>query len=291
MSLFMNNGYISENLLMIDAHGWRNKKTTSSFILKSEYIAIFDPGGNNSSDIVINALKEYGFNLSSIKYLFVSHRHNDHSGGASVLVKKLKNAKIYAHPITIENLKNPEKINEATKAMYGFLGEPIDPVKDVEKLVKINDGDTFDIGNGLKIRAMLMPGHTSDHFMFYEEKNGFVFTGDGAGLFSGKYMKSLPNSFPPSFKFEEYRRSLLKLIDLKPKIIGFSHFGAISGDDVPIVLKDALQILDEWKEIIENNENYENVIFNKYKDQFDLFSEDFRNDVLKIIINGFKKNL
>jgi len=291
MTIYMENGYLNKNILMLDANGWKNDKTTSSFVIIGKDIAILDPAGSESAEIILKLLEDFKIEKNKVKYIFVTHRHNDHSGGASVLVKKLKNAKIYAHPITIENIKNPEKINEATKAMYGSLGEPIDPVKDLEKLVKINDGDIFDIGNGLKIRAMLMPGHTSDHFMFYEEKNGFVFTGDGAGLFSGKYMKSLPNSFPPSFKFEEYRRSLLRLIDLKPKIIGFSHFGAISGDDVSNVLKDALQILDEWKDIIENNENYENVIFNKYKDQFDLFSEEFRNDVLKIIINGFKKNL
>lgn len=291
MAVFLDGGYISDELIMIDAFGWGNWKTTSTFVVKGMYTAIFDPGGRNSAEVILNALKEYKIDLNDIKYIFVTHRHNDHSAGASMLVKKLKNARIYAHPITIENILNPDRINEATISMYGELGEPIEPVKDQDKLVKIEDGDLFDLGNGLVIRSIYMPGHTSDHFMFQEEKNNFVFTGDGAGLFSGKYLTALPNSFPPSFRYEEYRKSLLKLIKIEPDIVGFSHFGSVSGSNVKPVLENSLSILDEWKYIIENDDDYENTIFNRYRDRFDLFSREFREEVLRIIIQGFKRNL
>ncbi|MGC8619054.1 MAG: MBL fold metallo-hydrolase [Thermoplasmata archaeon] len=287
----MENGYLNKNILMLDANGWKNEKTTSSFVIIGNDVAILDPAGSESADIILKLLYDFKIEKDKVKYIFISHRHNDHSAGASVLIKKLKNANIYAHPITIENLKNPDKINSATKDMYGYLAEPIIPVKNESRLIEITDNDEFDLGNNIVIKALYMPGHTSDHFMYLEKENNFVFTGDGAGLFSGRYMVSIPNSFPPSFKYQEYRNSLLKLIEINPEMIGFSHFGAISGNNVKIVLKDALRILDEWKEIIENEENYEDVLFNKYKDQFDLFSKDFRNDVLKIIINGFRKNL
>ncbi|MGC8662815.1 MAG: MBL fold metallo-hydrolase [Thermoplasmata archaeon] len=291
MSVILENGYLNENILMLDANGWKNKKTTSSFIIIGKHVAILDPAGSDSADIILKLLDDFKIEKDSVRYIFVSHRHNDHSAGASILVKKLSKAVIYGHPITIENLKNPEKINDATRKMYGYLAEPIDPVKDMEKLVEIKDNNLFDLGNGISVRALYMPGHTSDHLMFQETLNDFIFTGDGAGLFSGKYMTALPNSFPPSFKYNEYKKSLTNLIEMKPKMLGFSHFGSIKGNDVNKVLIDSLNILEEWKEIISSHNDYENILFYKYKNNFDLFSENFRDEVLRIIINGFAKNL
>jgi glyoxylase-like metal-dependent hydrolase (beta-lactamase superfamily II) len=286
--IFQETGNILENIILVDVNGWRNNKTTSSYILIGDNIGIFDPGGYSSGQNLINFLDENRIKIDNVKYIFVSHRHNDHSGGASYLVKKIPGAKIYAHRITIENLINPEKINKATRDMYGDFSEEIEKV-DREKLVTINDGETFRLGKNAEIVAIHMPGHTSDHFMFLEKHSGFIFTGDGAGLFSPSSEQLIPNSFPPSFKYNEYRKSFLKLMEISPRIIGFSHFGAVSDKDSSIILEKGLKTLDEWKEMVEMNMC--NKIKEKYINDFSLFSDDIREKIFDIVLQGFKNGL
>jgi len=290
MTIYKNSGYLNERVLMLDVFGWNNDKTTSSFIVKGDKVAIMDPGGKSSGIKIVEKLNEYHIDPDSVNYIFVSHRHNDHAGGAPVLLNVCKNAKIYADPITLENLANPEKINNATISLYGDLAEPIDAVKDHGRLVPINDGNVFDLGNHVKVKAIYAPGHTSDHFMFLELNSKFLFTGDGAGLFSGKYSTLLPNSFPPSFKFENYLKSLKNILDLDFDIVGFSHYGAVSGPDARKIILEGLEILNEWNSVLKVKDG-EDILLKKYIDRFDLFPEYFRIPVFKIIVGGFKKNL
>ncbi len=292
MTIYNDSGYINEHLLMLDVFGWNNEKTTSSFIVKGDKVAIMDPGGKSSGEKIVEKLDEYSIDPESITHIFVSHRHNDHLGGVPPLLKICRNANVYANPITLENLANPDKINNATIALYGNLSEPIEPVKEKERLVPINDGDTFDLGNNVRIKAIYAPGHTSDHFMFFELNSRFLFTGDGAGLFSGKYSTLLPNSFPPSFRFENYLKSMKNILNLDFDIVGFSHYGAVSDPEARKIISEGLRILNDWNAVIrENGSASEEILLKKYIAQFDLFPQYFRIPVFKIIVNGFSKNL
>ncbi|MGC8673262.1 MAG: MBL fold metallo-hydrolase [Thermoplasmata archaeon] len=292
MTLYEKSGYINAHLLMLDVFGWNNEKTTSSFIVKGDKVAIMDPGGKSSGEKIVEKLNEYRIDPDSVTHIFVSHRHNDHAGGAPPILKTCKNAKVYASSITLENLANPDKINNATISLYGDLAEPIDAVKEKERLVPISDGDTFNLGNDVMIKAIYAPGHTSDHFMFLELNSKFLFTGDGAGLFSGKYSTLLPNSFPPSFRFENYLMSMKNILNLNFDIVGFSHYGALSGPDARKTIVEGLRILNEWNSVIrEKGSASEEILLKKYIAQFDLFPQYFRIPVFKIIVNGFSKNL
>lgn len=291
MSVHLEDGKINENILMFDVLGWKHEHTTSSFIVKGDNIAIMDPGGKSSGEMLLKKLDRYNLKPDSVKYIFLSHRHNDHAGGAPVLLKTFKSARIYASSITLQNLKNPEKINNATISLYGDLAEPIDAVTEESRLIPIEDGDTFDLGQNMKIRAIYTPGHTSDHFMFYEQKNKFLFTGDGAGLFSGKYLELLPNSFPPSFRVENYLNSIKKILNLDFEIVGFSHYGAVSGSQAKKVILNGIPVINEWNDLIRSKGSASSdILLKKYIGNFDLFPEYFRDTVMKIIIEGFRKN-
>ena len=286
--IFYEDGKISKNIYMIDVHGWKHEKTTSSFIIFGEKIAILDPGGYTSGKIVEDFINKNKIDKNLVKYIFVTHRHNDHSSGASYLVNRLKDAKIYAHPITLENLKDPEKINIATRKMYGDYSEDIEIVSE-EKMEPIRDGETFELGRDIVIEAIYSPGHTSDHFAIFERSESFLFAGDGIGLFSPKTKEIIPNSFPPSFKFYTYKEGIKKLIQLNPKITGFSHFGAVSNADSTNILKKSIQVLDEWYDYIKNNKEKE--LKQKYLEKFELFSPELKELIFDIVIEGFKNGL
>ncbi|MGC8609860.1 MAG: MBL fold metallo-hydrolase [Thermoplasmata archaeon] len=291
MEIISEEGMIDEDIMMVDVNGWLYPKTTSSFIIYGKEIGIFDPGGRTSGEKLIKRLNEMKISGKFINF-FVSHRHADHSAGAAYLINRIKNGIIHAHPITIANLINPDKINKATVEMYGNLGEIIEYVNN-EYLHAVVEPSKIDLGNGHVIEVINTPGHTSDHLMYYDEKSQFLFLGDGAGLFSPESGIPLPNSFPPSFKYEEYRKSLLKIMDYEPKIIGFSHYGSVKGSAVKKILNLSIEILDDWYKIFTENDrlNAEQIIFEKYSDDLKIFSPDFRNEILEIIIDGFFKNL
>lgn len=286
--IFYETGKISEDIFLLDVMGWRHGKTTACYFVYGEQIALFDPGGYSSGKVVLEFLRNTSIPFEKVKYIFVSHRHNDHSGGASFLVRYIPDAIIYAHRYTVDNLLNPEKINKATREMYGEFSEDIEPV-DPSRVKILSNGDSFSLGKGIEIVAHHMPGHTSDHFMFYEIKNSFIFTGDGAGLFSPDTLQIIPNSFPPSFRYNEYRKTLQKLIELKPVIAGFSHFGAASGKDLERLLLSAIHTLDEWKYMVEKGE-YDG-LRKKYLPGFSLFSKEFRSVVMDTIIAGFQNGI
>ena len=283
---------IDDELMMVDVMGWMSPKTTSSYIVYGRETGIFDPGGRTSGERIIKRLNELKISGEQFINFFVSHRHADHSAGAAYLVKRLKNGIIHAHPITIANILDPDRINRATVEMYGNMGEIIESVSG-EFLHSITEPNKIDLGRGHVIEVINTPGHTSDHLMYYDQKNGFLFLGDGAGLFSPETGIPLPNSFPPSFRYDEYRNSLLRIMSYEPKIIGFSHFGSVKGDDVKRILELSLNILDDWYTIAMENERLTAVqtIFEKYYDDLRLFSPDFRNQIMNIIAEGFMRNL
>ncbi len=289
--MYNETGFIRENILMVDVKGWRYKHTTSSYIIIGDEIAIIEPGNKSSAKEILNALDEYRIDKEKVKYIFVSHRHADHAGGSSELIKELKNAKIFAHEYTLKILMDPEKLNRATVEMYGEFGETMDPVLDKSRLVEIHDGEEIDLGKGIKIVAVHTPGHTSDHFMFFEKRDSFLFTGDGMGLFSNG--KVLPNSFPPSFKFNSYIESIEKVRKFNPKILGFAHFGSIENG---AIIENAIKITYEWKEIIEkmkekDAESIGNFLYENYGMNFNLFSPDLRKYIFIILAQGFLNGL
>ncbi len=289
--MYNKTGFIRENILMVDVNGWRFRYTTSSYIIIGEEVAIIEPGNKSSAKEIINAIDKYGIEREKVKYIFVSHRHADHAGGSSELLKELKNAKIFAHEYTLKILQDPHKLNKATVEMYGEFAEPMDPVEDSIKLVEIKDGEEFNLGKGLTIKAVHTPGHTSDHFMFFEKKHSFLFTGDGMGLLSNG--KVLPNSFPPSFKLKNYAESIEKVKKFDPEILGFGHFGAI--EDAESTIKNAIKITYDWKEIIEkmkekDAESIGNFLYENYGSDFNLFSPDLRKYIFIILAQGFINN-
>lgn len=246
MKVLSEPGRITDEILMLDALGWNYQKTTSTFLVSGRRIAIVEPASRSSAKPIMDGVKKFGLDLSLIHHIFVTHRHFDHAAGAPPLSDLLPNARIMAHRYTIENYKNPQRINEATRQIFGESAEPIEKVGSESKLVALEGGDVIDLGEGLEIEAVPTPGHTSDHFSFYERKNKFLFTGDSAGLFGTRSFSVIPAAFPPSFKFENYKKSIERMLGYDLKIVGFAHFGAVVGPGAREILEKSLETLEEW---------------------------------------------
>ncbi len=242
---------LSSAVEMIDVQGWDFHHTTGVLIIQGRETAIIETGHTRCGGQILNALKERAISLETIKYVCVTHRHGDHLGGATPLATNLPNAIVAGHKFAIATLHNPERLNKGARQLFGKFAQDILPLPSTVITQELQDGNLIDLGNGIEIEVVGTPGHTSDHLAFFEQKTQTMYTGDAAGLLGPIHHTVTPTSFPPSFKFDQYRASLEKLLEYDTKFLVFSHFGAVTGPDIPIILHRALGSLDSWKDTVE----------------------------------------
>ncbi len=212
------------------------------FVVDNE-VALIDSGTSRAKDRIRQALADLGLSPERVRWIFLTHVHLDHAGGAGVLLPELPNATVVVHPRGAKHLVDPSKLVASTQSATGprfrFYGEA-KPIPE-SRVHAAQDGETFALG-GLRIQALDAPGHAPHHLCFFVPEQGLLFTGDAAGL----YLKGqlLPTTVPPNFDLEAWLATLTKLEALAPNRLAFTHFG-LGG---PELLSEYRKLLLAWVE-------------------------------------------
>ena len=135
---------------------------------------------------------------SSISTIIATHWHHDHVGSIrDVALKKLvtEDCQIWKFP------------RSDAEEDYGDL-----------KFLMLKDGQEFFIDDGIKLKIVHTPGHTTDHVILFDESSKAIFSGDcilgeGTAVFEDLY---------------DYMRSLQRILDLKPSVIYPAHGDVIN---------------------------------------------------------------
>ena len=240
----------ADNVYMIDTRMFGFGSFQSSYIVAGKEVALIDTGVPTSLETVRNAIKKHGFAIEDISYIFVSHcEHPDHSGNVGALLKENTRAKAYIHPIGTEYLANPSIEAAKRKAnlsaqMAARFGEmvPVPP----SRIEHLSDGDTFDLGNGERLKIIFAPGHQPSGIVILEEKNEGLFINDLPGAYFA--------DANASFIFTPYRsdvkvamESLKKVIDIPLSVLYLGHFGIC--DKPKKVMKNALEKIQQLLDI------------------------------------------
>lgn len=243
---------IRPNLFLVDIDHFGEPELGGAYILAADNeVALFDSGTSRAKDRLLWALKDLGFANHQVKWIFLTHVHLDHAGGAGALIPELPNTLVVVHPRGAKHLVDPSKLVASTKAATGqrfqFYGEAF-PIPETRVHVA-NDGDTFQLGL-LKVQAIDAPGHAPHHLCFFIPDEGFLFTGDAVGL----YIKGrlLPTTVPPSFDLEASLATLEKLENLSPKLLLFTHFGP--GE--PTLIREYRKLLLSWVELVRKYKSF-----------------------------------
>jgi glyoxylase-like metal-dependent hydrolase (beta-lactamase superfamily II) len=122
---------------------------------------VIDSAQSHMRKYVLAALKG-----KKIEKILLTHHHEDHSGNASA-ISKYFNVNVYGNEITAEKMKKPFKIKPYQTYTWG-KSEPVtvQPLPDVIETGKY------------RLRPVYTPGHSRDHTVYLEEKNGWLFAGD-----------------------------------------------------------------------------------------------------------------
>ena len=246
-----NTSRIADNTYIVDVYGYGIRGMISLYVLKGKETVVLDSGTADSIDGLTTAMGSLGIDFNSVRYIMVSHRHHDHAGGAAKLLDHFPNAQVGLHEFAKKHMMDPSKINEGAKEVFGRFAVPMEPLKDERKILILKDEEIFRLGNSHELEIVYTPGHTSDHFAFYEKKTCLLFCGDAVGTFGPISKTITPTSFPPSFKYDNYTSSIKKLFSYDVNILAFPHFGAVIGSGAREILRRSLEVVEDWKYLVD----------------------------------------
>ncbi|MDG2139940.1 MAG: MBL fold metallo-hydrolase [Gammaproteobacteria bacterium] len=150
-------------------------KWVSAWLLETDQgLILFDALYDDLTDLVIESIRELGFDPNDIRYLVVSHAHYDHIGGVRRFQEEF-GAVVMMTDADWDMTEEP--------AIYREYPTPV-------RHLSVSDGSTLNLGR-TRLRFMQTPGHTpgvlSTRFTVYD--NGYphdAFLFGGVGLnFSG----------------------------------------------------------------------------------------------------------
>jgi glyoxylase-like metal-dependent hydrolase (beta-lactamase superfamily II) len=215
------------NVYLIDAGMFGFKNYMSTFLVKGKELALIDTGLPDSLENVRNEIKSHGFSVGDISYIFLTHEHHDHSGNIGPLLRENPQIKVYVHPEAGKWIIDPSqevanrKENLTSKLAGRFATMEAVPES---KLNYFKDGETFDLGNGEKLKIMFAPGHQPGGVVIFEEKNKGLFINDLVGnCFADCNFQLILN--PPRSDIKLSLDTLKKLQNMSFNYLYLGHFG------------------------------------------------------------------
>lgn len=215
-------------------------------------VVLVESGPGSTIPALQSGLETYGFSVSDVSDVLLTHIHLDHAGAAGWLAGQ--GATIYVHPIGAPHMRDPQKLLASAARIYGdqmdqlwgeFLAVPAD------RLIIPEDEDIIEI-NGLRFQALDTPGHARHHYAYLYKD--VCFSGDigGVRMSDTKHLR-IPMP-PPEFVLEDWRASHKRLqtefVLGKFARIAPTHFGIFND---PIWHLNALQSgLDDVEAWIES---------------------------------------
>jgi glyoxylase-like metal-dependent hydrolase (beta-lactamase superfamily II) len=185
-------------------------------ITDKEEAALVDAGTGVGHQQVLKNIDGLGISLSQIKYLFLTHCHFDHSGGANA-IRRATGCKIVAHELDSCYIEDGD--NEVTGASwYGsFLEKTIVDIKVKDKSEK------FKIG-GLEIYFHHTPGHSpgSSVLTVMSDNNLVLFGQDVHGPINDLLLSNR----------NDYNNSLEFMMSIDADILCEGHFGVFFKKEV-----------------------------------------------------------
>jgi glyoxylase-like metal-dependent hydrolase (beta-lactamase superfamily II) len=175
--------------------------------------------------------------IDRVKYVFLTHTHNDHAGFLGELLKK-SGAVFVAHEESLPRLASgtdamPEGTGFTTRAgvlLSALMKHSSFPpvVPDENAIILQSETEQPFLAAGLPIRVVFLPGHTADSIGLYLEETRELLCGDAAGnAIIAPARQSILIEDVPTFA-----ASWDKIITLNPSRIYPSHGNPFGVEDL-----------------------------------------------------------
>jgi glyoxylase-like metal-dependent hydrolase (beta-lactamase superfamily II) len=207
---------ITSNIYQVGGSGLSHSSDAAVYLVTSENeSALIDSGTGKGTKRILDNIKSTGTDLDNIRYLFLTHCHYDHTGGAAG-IRGLTGSSIIAHELDAVYIENGD--SEITAASW--YGTRMEALK-IDIKVKGNSRN-FKVGD-TDLMFYHTPGHSPGSSVLTTMSGGMLV------LFGQDVHGPLDPSLRSSMK--DYKASLAFLLSLDADILCEGHFGIIKGKD------------------------------------------------------------
>lgn len=242
---------VGEGVYLIDTVYSRPGLAASHLVVDSGRAAFVDTGPAPGVPRLLAALEEVGVGRDEVDYLFLTHVHLDHAGGAGQLMAALPNARAVLHPRGAPHLVEPSKLIAGSIKVYGeqlyreLYGEII-PIP-ADRVLVTEDRQRIVLGRRT-FEFIDAPGHARHHHCPIDLDHCAVYSGDNFGICyreldtaAGPFM--LPTTTPVQFEPDVLHKTIDRLMSYRPVRVYQTHFGPV--DDLARLAADLHASIDE----------------------------------------------
>ena len=195
--------FIAPGVYRVDAIGIKNMITVL-LLENDDGWTLVDTGVEGSVDRIKDAIASLGSGPEDLKRIFLTHQHNDHTGGLPDLVEWAPHAEVGASEHEAEVISGRRRLDPPSNRVFRYFTRNAElPTAPVTKVLR--EGDLVS-----GFRVISTPGHTIGHVSLLRDADGLLFTADAFGCLPRKIRvgvrKALCND-PP-----EAKRSAEKLL-------------------------------------------------------------------------------
>ncbi len=246
---------LTHGISAIDTDYVRPLLDASHLIVQQGRAAFIDTGTNHSVPLLLDALARKNLDVGDVDYIFLTHVHLDHAGGAGLLMQQLPNAKAVLHPRGAPHMIDPAKLIKGSQAVYGAQRFAA-MYGDIEAIAAgrieiVSDEQEFNLA-GRTLRCLFTEGHARHHYCLADAASRGVFTGDSFGVSyreldtaAGEFI--FPTTTPVHFDPPEAHKAIDRIMAEQPEHLYLTHYSRVS--DLPRLAYDMHQRLDDFVEI------------------------------------------
>jgi glyoxylase-like metal-dependent hydrolase (beta-lactamase superfamily II) len=225
----------ADGITAVDTEYVRPQMDASHVVACETRAVIVDTGPNTAVPLILAALAELGIERDAVDYLFLTHVHLDHAGGAGALLRELPRAIAVLHPRGAPHMIDPAKLIAGTRAVYGdelyasLYGEILPIAR--ERIVIAQDGQQFDVA-GRTFECVHTPGHALHHQAIVDHGAVSIFTGDTFGLSYREFDTArgpwiMPTTTPTQFDPGQLKASIVRLMQFRPRRAYLTHYSEV----------------------------------------------------------------
>jgi len=227
---------LGNGVYLIDTLYLRPGLAASHLVLDDGHAAFVDTGAAPAAPRLLAALDELGIAREQVDYLFLTHVHLDHAGGAGQLMQALPNARAVLHPRGAPHLIDPTRLIAGSIQVYGealyrqLYGELV-PIP-AERVLVVEDGQRLALGRRM-FEFIDAPGHARHHHCPIDLDHRDVYSGDNFGICyreldteRGPFM--LPTTTPVQFDPDALHATIDRMMSYQPQRVLQTHFGPVT---------------------------------------------------------------
>ncbi len=182
-------------------------------------LTLVDTSISPAGDKILAQLQQAGHKPTDVKRILITHAHPDHVGSLPKL-QQATGAEVWSHPLEKPVIEGKQSIERPPTG----LRPPVVTLTPVPVARTLNEDEILPILGGLQV--LYTPGHAPGHISFWQPERRLLITGDT--IFYMLNRMTLPLA-PLTVDAEANKRSIKKILALKPDILLFGHGNPIVG--------------------------------------------------------------